>query len=143
MSPDVPARLPSVAAAPCVSCPWRRDTIGRYAFPDLTQYAAGTIPGREDFGAMTVNGETARDDSDPHTPLGTLFVCHKATDTRRLCAGHVAVVGAAHPLVRLAVALGSIDRAALTPAPDWPDLFDSYDDMVDAVGHDETGEPPR
>lgn len=52
----------------------------------------------------------------------------------RLCAGHVAVEGHAHPLIQLAIIEGLVDPAILTPGNDWPELYDSYQEMLDTVG---------
>jgi hypothetical protein len=46
------------------------------------------------------------------------------------CAGWLAVHGADHLTVRLAVAMGRLDPAALAPGDDWPPLWDDFGDMV-------------
>lgn len=100
---------------PCRSCPWRVDTAGRIAYPNLAAYAAGTIgePGAE-------------------APLGALmFVCH-TIELGWLCAGWLAVVGRDHLTVRFAVAVGALPAAALTPGPGWPALFPTYRAMREA-----------
>ena len=112
-----------VPDGPCGPCPFKRTNAGK--FDNLPDYAAGTIPGRPDFGQA--------EPDDPPSPLGILFGCHRA-DTTVLCAGHVAVVGHAHPAIRLGVSIGLIDPTALTPGEDWPELFDSYEEMVAATG---------
>ncbi|MFG3423215.1 DUF6283 family protein [Micromonospora sp. NPDC048063] len=115
-------------ARPCRPCPWRRDNADRYRYANLTEYAEGTVPREPGFGKP--------DDADPLAALGTLFACHAAAGGQHLCAGHLAVVGATHPLVRLGILWGLIDPAALEPGGDWPPLWDSYAEMIDAVGPD-------
>ncbi|MBO2461141.1 DUF6283 family protein [Actinomadura violacea] len=105
---------------PCRACPWRVDTIGRIRFPNIAEYAAGTIgrPGEE-------------------APLGALlFGCHAVkAEPGWLCAGWLAVVGRDHLTVRYAVALGALPAAALTPGRDWPALFPTYSAMEAAHHH--------
>ncbi|BCJ51825.1 hypothetical protein Asp14428_33000 [Actinoplanes sp. NBRC 14428] len=110
-----------VCDRPCGPCPFKRSNAGKFA--NLAHYAAGTIPGRADFGQA--------EPDDPCSPFGILFACHHA-DTNTLCAGHVAVVGREHPAVRLAVSMGLIDPAALIPGTDWPAMFSSYEEMIGA-----------
>ncbi|MFJ2087554.1 DUF6283 family protein [Micromonospora chokoriensis] len=112
-------------ARPCRSCPWRRDNAARYRYPNLTAYAEGTVPRQPGFGQA--------DDADPYAQLGMLFACHAVTGGQHLCAGHLAVVGAAHPLVRLGIFMGLIDPAALESGDDWPPLWDSYAEMIAAL----------
>ena len=117
--------MPQVLGRPCGPCPWVRANADRLCYPNLAAYAQDTIP-ELGFGPPT--------DDDPLAPLGTLFACHHDTQNR-LCAGHVATVGHAHPLIRLALIWRLLDPAVLTPGEDWPELFDDYQQMVDTVGH--------
>jgi Family of unknown function (DUF6283) len=104
---------------PCVSCPWRTDTIGRFGFSNLADYASGTCgsPGREQ-------------------PIGAeMFACHTSrTDPPELCAGWLASVGYDHLTVRLAVLWGDLPAAALPPGDGWPELFGSYAEMAETQG---------
>jgi hypothetical protein len=95
-------------------------------YPNLAAYAADTIPREPGFGAPDPDDELA--------VLGTMFACHTATARPMLCAGWLAVVGDAHPLVRLAIILGHLDPAVLRAKPGWPALFTSYQEMLDTVG---------
>ncbi len=47
------------------------------------------------------------------------------------CAGWLSKVGHRHPSVRLAVATGRLDPAALTPHDDWPPLHDAYQQVLE------------
>ncbi|MFI2331557.1 DUF6283 family protein [Micromonospora aurantiaca] len=116
-----------VCSRPCGPCPWRKDNAGRYRYPNLRDYLDGTVPGEPGFGEVV--------DGDPTAALGVMFACHRiANDNAHLCAGWLAVYGADHPLVRLGIARGLIDPAALTPGKDWPELWGSAAEMLAAVG---------
>lgn len=102
---------------PCDECPWRRDaTPGRFPAERYEQLR-NTVgqPGDE-------------------APIGApLFACHKTPEHgERACAGHLAVEGYNHLGVRYAVAVGRLDPVALSPRPRWPELYGSFDEMVDA-----------
>lgn len=107
---------------PCVECPFRRDaepgqfTTCRY---DALRDTVGA-PGREQ-------------------PIGApIFACHKTTEGQdQACAGWLAVCGHSHIGVRLAVAQRRLPPEALAPAADWPELFDSYDEMAATQGRHE------
>lgn len=107
---------------PCAECPFRRDT-------DPGQFDAC----RYDALRATV-GERGRE-----AGLGApLFACHKSTEGKdQACAGWLAVCGADHLAVRLAVATGRLPGEALAPGEGWPELFTSYDAMAAAQGRDE------
>ena len=104
---------------PCAECPFRRDTEPGQ-FPacryDALRATVGA-PGREQ-------------------PLGApMFACHKTAEgNEQACAGWLAVSGAEHIGVRLAVATGRLPAEALAPREGWPALFDSYDEMAAAQG---------
>lgn len=71
-------------------------------------------------------------------PGDPLFACHKTEEGReRACAGWLAVEGVNHVTVRLAVAQGALDPAALSPGPDWPAL---HPDFASTEAHDRQGE---
>jgi len=62
-----------------------------------------------------------------------MFACHKSPEgAEQACAGWLATVGHQHLGIRLAVATGRLDPRALHPhpAPDWPPLFDTYQEMA-------------
>lgn len=102
---------------PCDECPWRRDAPpGRFPacrYEALSATAGG--PGRE-------------------APFGApMFACHKSPDGReRACASWLAVVGADHLGVRLALALGRMPPEALSPGEDWPPLYSTYEELAEA-----------
>lgn len=97
---------------PCDECPWRKDAEqGRFAEERWAALAASSADERgmgPEFGAP-------------------LFACHKSPEGgERACAGWLAVEGANHPLVRLAVVTGSLPERALVPGEGWPDLHESF-----------------
>ncbi|WP_236746240.1 DUF6283 family protein [Mycobacteroides abscessus] len=104
---------------PCANCPWRTDSAkGEFSTQRFEALRATVgVPGRE-------------------VGLGApMFACHKSEPGRdRACAGWLAVAGVEHLGIRLAVALGRLPAAALRPGDDWPDLFGSYDEMVERNG---------
>jgi hypothetical protein len=60
-----------------------------------------------------------------------MFACHKSPEGREeACAGWLAVCGIEHLGVRMAVLAGRLDPEHLRPAEDWPELYDSYDQMA-------------
>lgn len=50
------------------------------------------------------------------------------------CAGWLAVCGAEHLGIRLAVALDHLPAQALAAGAGWPDLYSSYDELAEANG---------
>ncbi len=107
-------------AKPCSECPWRRDQpAGR--FPACRYEAL------RDTSATPTGGSA---------PMGApLFACHKSLDGRRIaCAGWLAVEGAGHVGVRMAVVTGRLDPSALLPGADWPELFETYAELAAANG---------
>lgn len=106
------------AVRPCSECPWRTDQPpGR--FP-ACRYEA-------------LRDTSARGGS---APLGApMFACHKSAEGRDIaCAGWLAIEGANHVGVRLAVVQGRLDPDALTPGSGWPDLHESYTALAEANG---------
>lgn len=100
--------------APCDECPWRRDVPeGLYPVIPSTAAAVQGGPGAE-------------------APMDAPIVaCHKSPEGDDLpCAGWLAVAGVDHLGVRLAVAQGRIPPEALRPGEDWPELVDSFAEMV-------------
>lgn len=104
---------------PCSECPWRRDQpLGRFEasrYEELRDTSAGPAGS---------------------APLGApMFACHKSHEGADLaCAGWLAVEGHGHVAVRLAVAQGRLDADALAAGHDWPQLYDSYEQMAAANG---------
>lgn len=57
----------------------------------------------------------------------------EAADGRELpCAGWLAAVGYFHVGIRLLAARGEIPVEALRPGADWPELHETYEEMVEA-----------
>jgi hypothetical protein len=106
---------------PCNECPVRRDNAGnpRSKFPaERWNALAETITGVEHAADF------------PGKPL---FGCHKGepgTNRDLTCAGWLAAFGWKSIPVRFAVALGTLDPAALTPGDGWLALYDDWDEMA-------------
>ncbi|PBA68864.1 DUF6283 family protein [Mycobacterium avium] len=113
---------------PCANCPWRRDSPAGEFHAERYEVLRATagVPGRE-------------------AALGApIFACHKSEPGRdRACAGWLAVAGIDHLGIRVAVALGRLPASTLRPAEDWPDLFDSYEEMADRNGLPAAVSPAR
>ena len=104
------------AKTPCRDCPFRRDAPAGHFTPARYEALRCTVgdPGQE-------------------APIDApLFACHASREGREVaCAGWLAVTGHQHLGVRLAVITGALPAEALTPRPDWPALYDSYDQLPD------------
>lgn len=106
---------------PCRECPWRTDG------------EPGRFPA-ERYEQLTCTSGRPGAEAGLSAPL---FACHKTQEGReQACAGWLATVGREHLGVRLAVATGRLDPAALDPGPGWPVLYDSYESMAAANGHE-------
>lgn len=104
---------------PCADCPWRTDV------------PAGQFPA-ERYDALRA---TAPDEDGQPGLFDPMFACHKSPEGAEFaCAGWLAVCGAAHVRVRLAVAFGDLPADALSPQPGWPELFPDYATMAAAQG---------
>lgn len=109
-------------AKPCPSCPWRvnQDATDIPNFDlDLAEGLARCCPDKRgmgpDFGA-------------------SMFACHQSKDGAEIVwAGWMATVGHRHPGVRLAVAMGRLDAAALRPGPRWPELHANYQNVIEKL----------
>ena len=102
---------------PCAECPWVRSTPpGQFPAERYDALRATTgSPGREAW------------------IDAALFACHMSTEVDPIpCAGWLASVGYYSLRVRILLADGTIPREAMTPGPEWPDLFDSYEEMAEA-----------
>lgn len=113
--------------APCNECPWRKDVpINRFSLERFQQLrATSTQPDVRDTAAMVqaAAGEQEK------------FGCHKGdpgTGEDLACAGWLAVVGWENISIRVAVVYGQLPGSALRSGPNWPELYESYDAMVEA-----------
>lgn len=65
-----------------------------------------------------------------------LFGCHKGVpgepEQDLVCAGWLASFGYRSIPIRLAVVRGRLDPAQLGTGPDWPELYDTWDEMAAA-----------
>jgi len=109
----------TVCRKPCPSCPWRIDQDAA-AIPhfrlELAEALAATCPDSRgmgpDFGAAQ-------------------FACHQSRPGEEIvCTGWLATQGAAHPGVRLNVALGAAPVDALSPGEDWPPLHAEFSEVI-------------
>lgn len=117
------AGLPGEAACelrhvnrPCAECPWRRDT------------EPGKFPAERFEALQDTSGAPGRE-----APVGApMFACHMTKEGReQACAGWLATAGHYHLGVRMAILQDRLDPGVLWPQPDWPALFDNYDDMAE------------
>jgi hypothetical protein len=61
-----------------------------------------------------------------------MFACHKSAEAHEIpCAGWLAVVGYEHLTVRLSIIEGVLPSEVLRPGEGWPELFSSYDELVE------------
>jgi hypothetical protein len=112
---------------PCVECPWRHDTP----------------PGQFDADRYTALADTTGTPGAEAHLFAPMFACHKSSEgAEQVCAGWLAAVGYYHLGVRLAVATGRLDPRVLHPAPDWPPLFDTYQEMA-TTKHEPPSRPTR
>lgn len=107
---------------PCPSCPWRVDQ-GAQDIPnfdlEMAEGLAGTSPDENGFGPDF---------------SASMFACHQSKEGEEFaCAGWLATVGHRHPQVRLAVAMGRLNEAALFPGDDWPKLHSSYVEVLEKL----------
>ncbi|MCY0955817.1 DUF6283 family protein [Streptomyces sp. H27-H5] len=113
--------------APCNECPWRTDVpVGRFSLSRFEEMrATSTQPDARNHEAMIAAAAGGQE----------LFACHKgdpATGEDLACAGWLAVDGHQNLTVRFDVAVGRLPAEALRPDERWPQLYESYDAMVDA-----------
>lgn len=62
-----------------------------------------------------------------------IFGCHKGapgTDEDLACAGWLASFGGRNMAIRIALIGGRLNPAALEPGPNWPRLYETWEDMV-------------
>lgn len=109
---------------PCAECPWRLDVAPGQFPPERYEALLETRGRRED--------EFTGYDAPIDAPW---FACHKAREGEEFhCAGWLAVEGSSHIGVRLAVVSGRLAPEALAPGADWPELFASYDELLERHG---------
>jgi hypothetical protein len=98
---------------PCPSCPWRVDQ-------DAT-----VIPGFALDLAENLEATTRRDFGAP------IFGCHLSREGAEFaCAGWLAVYGTHSIAVRLMLISGQITPEALQPGEDWPELHESFEEVI-------------
>ena len=102
---------------PCAECPWVKAT------------PRGQFPARRYEALRDTTGEPGDE-----VPIGSpIFACHKSQEGRELpCAGWLGSVGVYHLGMRLAAARGELGDSPFRPGEDWPELHESYDEMVEA-----------
>lgn len=110
---------------PCNECPWRTDVpVGRFPIERFRELRSTSVqPDDEESIIAAASGHQEK------------FGCHKGepgTGDDLACAGWLAVSGDQNMSVRLAVALGDLPPSTLRAGADWPQLYDSYDAMVEA-----------
>lgn len=105
--------------SPCEECPWRRDT------------PPGQFPA-ERYEALRTTRGARGEEAGVYAPL---FACHKSAEGKEIaCAGWLAVCGYDHLGIRIALMDGRIPPEAMEPGEDWPELFETYDEMAEAQG---------
>lgn len=107
---------------PCNECPFRRDNANNPA----SQFPAER---------WTELRSTVRDPASKQHPglNDPMFGCHKGepgTDADLACAGWLATCGADHVRVRLAVTTGALTGTELAPGENWPQLYESWTEVV-------------
>jgi hypothetical protein len=117
-------------AEPCPSCPWRTDQTA-LDIPNfdirLAERLAATCPDAKNMGPSFD---------------ASIFACHQSKPGREIaCAGWLASVGRAHPVVRLAVGTGKLDVAALGPGEGWPALHRTYPEVLRKLRRTHAGTP--
>jgi Family of unknown function (DUF6283) len=106
------------AQRPCPECPW------------VVQTPPGQFPA-ERYEVLRATSPRAGVMGNP-MPGDPMFACHKSPEGQEwACAGWLASQGAEHVGVRLAVAFKKLDPIALDPQPGWPELYSTYEEMVE------------
>lgn len=126
------SKRPMHAAKICAECPWKRSTPPGQFTAARFEALSNTSGSRNSSGHDT---RTA-----PEVGLNApMFACHKTAEGKEIaCAGWLAVEGADHLGIRLAVITGHIPADALAPKPGWPELFNGYEEMAAAQGRSPT-----
>lgn len=113
---------------PCTECPWRKDTLpGQFSAERYEQLRITT-------------GERGHE-----APLGSpQFACHKAPEGEEfVCAGWLAAVGYYNLSARVAAAYGHIPHEAFQPGDGWPELYESYAELLAVHGVGATPDWPK
>lgn len=101
---------------PCPTCPWRVDqdasVIPGFSL-DLAERLEATT--RQDFGAP-------------------VFACHQSHEGKEVhCAGWLARYGHQSIAVRMSVIAGRIPVEALDVGDDWPELHETFDEVIEKL----------
>lgn len=101
---------------PCPTCPWRVDQD------------ASVIPGFSLGLAEQIERTT-------HGEFGApIFACHQSREGEEFaCAGWLARYGYDSIAVRLMVMGGKIDAEALQPGEGWPELHETFEDVIEKL----------
>lgn len=121
---DPPSSAPEETGKkkPCGTCPWRVDRrasdIPNFSL-ELAEKLRNTSPDERnigpDFGAPQ-------------------FACHQSEVGHEVvCRGWLAMVGNAHPGVRLQVFRRQLSAEVLYPDEDWPELHESYPEVLEKL----------
>ncbi len=107
---------------PCASCPWRLDTRAA----DISNF---------DIALAEALSDTCPDSRNMGPDVSaSFFACHRSKPGEEfVCAGWLAKVGHRHPRVGLAVMQERISAAARRPASDWPELHESYRQVLEKL----------
>jgi hypothetical protein len=106
---------------PCAECPWVKET------------EPGQFPRMNYERLRNTTGEPGNE-----APWDApLFACHKSSEDNEMpCAGWLASVGHYSLRVRIFTSEGAIPPEAMTPGEDWPDLHETYEEMMEAKAGD-------
>lgn len=98
---------------PCPTCPWRIDKDAR-DIPNFDLELAERL------------------ERTCHHELGApVFACHQSREGEEFpCAGWLAVYGIDSIAVRMMVIAGRVLAEALRPGADWPELHESFADVI-------------
>ena len=110
-------------ARPCIDCPFRTDAPLQHFPKERYEALANTSRQPDQHGGT----DAALD--------APLFGCHMQIHADAACAGWLAVEGRNHIGIRLALVEERLSPEALAPGPDWPSLYASYLQMVEAQGY--------
>lgn len=108
--------------SPCAECPWVKST------------APGQFPRANYERLRNTTGEPGKE-----APWdASLFACHKSSEENEMpCAAWLASVGFENLRVRILLSEGKIPPEAMQPGDDWPELHESYDEMMEAKAGEE------
>lgn len=110
---------PITVRMPCKTCPWRVDQH------------ADVIPG---FVLELAENLVATTGDEFGAPI---FACHQSRDGEEIvCAGWLAVYGYNSIAVRLMVMGGRLAPEALTAGPNWPELHQSFRELIEKLRED-------